>query len=61
MMQRIATENAAGFGNQRASQDPKMFRYYQTMLIKLGVLRFKNGRNFASFLRSCEKLRWHNL
>ena len=61
MMQRTANENANGFGNQCACQNVKCSDNHQNMRIMLAVLRFKNGRNFASFLKLCENLCYHNL
>ena len=56
MMQRTKNENAAGFGNQRACLNLKCSDNHQNMRIMLAVLRFENGRNFASFLKLCENL-----
>ena len=41
-----------GFKNQRACQNPKKCSdNYQNMQIMLAVLRFKNGKNYAIFLK----------
>ena len=50
MMQRTANENTAGFGNQRASQDPKMCSDNdQNMRIMLAVCVLKMGEILPVF------------